>query len=198
MDPEAAADRLQAEEGKERLRQIQESIPDDKVSRLMEYGAVISFETAEGKKEGWLRRSDAPSRNEHCLVKIVGTLEKMFKLTLCQVDQETAEDTFCKHAGALPATHDRSFDSSPATTEEEQPCDLDDAHKSESLLRSDESGYWDDADWNDWYGPFRRVAFCCVLLVCPQSVPLIGGRAIFYRPVSWPGRFRNFSRVRNF
>ncbi|CAE7232958.1 unnamed protein product, partial [Symbiodinium sp. CCMP2592] len=61
------------------------------VSRLLNYGAVISFETSEGKHEGWLHPSDLPtSRNGQCFVMIVGHSGTMHKLAV-HLDQESVK-----------------------------------------------------------------------------------------------------------
>ncbi|CAJ1435951.1 unnamed protein product, partial [Effrenium voratum] len=75
------------------------------VSRLMEYGAFISFETSEGRREGLAhlselsretrsvnRAADHLKRNQDCFVKIIGIAGSKLNLSLREVDQETAED----------------------------------------------------------------------------------------------------------
>eukprot|EP00930_Biecheleria_cincta_P012988 TRINITY_DN11806_c0_g1_i1.p1 TRINITY_DN11806_c0_g1~~TRINITY_DN11806_c0_g1_i1.p1 ORF type:complete len:1134 (+),score=256.93 TRINITY_DN11806_c0_g1_i1:114-3515(+) len=75
------------------------------VSRLMEYGAFISFDTSEGRKEGLAhlseisketrsvsRAADHLRRNQDCFVKIVGIAGSKLNLSLREVDQETGED----------------------------------------------------------------------------------------------------------
>lgn len=63
-----------------------------KVLRLLEYGAVISFQTAEGTKEGWAHPSEVQGlRSEQCLVKIIGILGGTFKLSLCGVEEATGD-----------------------------------------------------------------------------------------------------------
>jgi len=75
------------------------------VSRLMEYGAFISFETSEGRREGLAhlsevsretrnvsRAADHLKRNQGCFVKIIGIAGTKLNLSLREVDQETGED----------------------------------------------------------------------------------------------------------
>lgn len=75
------------------------------VSRLMEYGAFISFETSEGRREGLAhlsevsretrnvsRAADHLKRNQECFVKIIGIAGTKLNLSLREVDQETGED----------------------------------------------------------------------------------------------------------
>lgn len=75
------------------------------VSRLMEYGAFISFETSEGRREGLAhlselsretrnvsRAGDHLKRNQDCFVKIIGIAGSKLNLSLREVDQETGED----------------------------------------------------------------------------------------------------------
>jgi len=75
------------------------------VSRLMEYGAFISFESSEGRKEGLAhlsevsketrsvsRAADHLKRNQECFVKIIGIAGSKLNLSLREVDQETGED----------------------------------------------------------------------------------------------------------
>jgi len=75
------------------------------VSRLMEYGAFISFETSEGRREGLAhlselsretrnvsRAGDHLKRNQDCFVKIIGIAGSKLNLSLREADQETGED----------------------------------------------------------------------------------------------------------
>ncbi|CAK9036420.1 unnamed protein product [Durusdinium trenchii] len=75
------------------------------VSRLMEYGAFISFETSEGRREGLAhlselsretrnvnRAADHLKRNQDCFVKIIGIAGSKLNISLREVDQETGED----------------------------------------------------------------------------------------------------------
>mmetsp|Transcript_31530 Transcript_31530/g.72863 ORF Transcript_31530/g.72863 Transcript_31530/m.72863 type:complete len:1102 (+) Transcript_31530:83-3388(+) len=75
------------------------------VSRLMEYGAFISFETSEGRREGLAhlselsretrnvnRAADHLKRNQDCYVKIIGIAGTKLNLSLREVDQATGED----------------------------------------------------------------------------------------------------------
>jgi len=75
------------------------------VSRLMEYGAFISFDCSEGRKEGLAhlsevtketrnvsRAADHLKRNQECFVKIIGIAGSKLNLSLREVDQETGED----------------------------------------------------------------------------------------------------------
>ncbi|CAK9061786.1 Probable pre-mRNA-splicing factor ATP-dependent RNA helicase DEAH5 (DEAH RNA helicase homolog PRP22) [Durusdinium trenchii] len=76
-----------------------------RVSRLMEYGAFISFETSEGRREGLAhlselsretrnvnRAADHLKRNQDCFVKIIGIAGSKLNISLREVDQETGED----------------------------------------------------------------------------------------------------------
>lgn len=75
------------------------------VSRLMEYGAFISFETSEGRREGLAhlselsretrnvnRAADHLKRNQDCFVKIIGIAGSKLNLSLRECDQESGED----------------------------------------------------------------------------------------------------------
>eukprot|EP00933_Yihiella_yeosuensis_P000422 TRINITY_DN10064_c3_g1_i1.p1 TRINITY_DN10064_c3_g1~~TRINITY_DN10064_c3_g1_i1.p1 ORF type:complete len:1136 (+),score=282.77 TRINITY_DN10064_c3_g1_i1:138-3545(+) len=75
------------------------------VSRVMEYGAFISMETSEGRKEGLChlseitketrnvsRAADWVKRNQEVYCKIVGIAGSKLNISLREVDQETGED----------------------------------------------------------------------------------------------------------
>jgi len=75
------------------------------VSRVMEYGAFISFESAEGRKEGLAhlselsaetrmvsRAADWVQRNQWVWIKIIGIAGSKLNLSLREVNQETGED----------------------------------------------------------------------------------------------------------
>mmetsp|Transcript_95361 Transcript_95361/g.179293 ORF Transcript_95361/g.179293 Transcript_95361/m.179293 type:complete len:1161 (+) Transcript_95361:126-3608(+) len=76
-----------------------------KVSRVMEYGAFIQMDTAEGPKEGLChlseitketrmvsRAADWVQRNKEVLVKIIGIAGSKLNLSIREVDQDTGED----------------------------------------------------------------------------------------------------------
>eukprot|EP00931_Biecheleriopsis_adriatica_P102600 TRINITY_DN77546_c0_g1_i1.p1 TRINITY_DN77546_c0_g1~~TRINITY_DN77546_c0_g1_i1.p1 ORF type:complete len:1170 (+),score=304.74 TRINITY_DN77546_c0_g1_i1:115-3510(+) len=86
------------------------------VSRLMEYGAFISFESSEGRKEGLAhlselskdtrnvsRAADHLKRNQDCFVKIIGIAGSKLNLSLREVDQETGEDLKVRRKGGTDA-----------------------------------------------------------------------------------------------
>jgi len=75
------------------------------VSRVMEYGAFLSIETSEGKKEGLAhlteltsetrnvsRAADWVKKNQDVLVKIIGIAGSKINLSIREVNQETGED----------------------------------------------------------------------------------------------------------
>jgi len=76
-----------------------------KVSRVMEYGAFIQMETAEGPKEGLChlteltketrmvaKAGDWVQRNQEVLCKIIGIAGSKLNISIREVDQETGED----------------------------------------------------------------------------------------------------------
>mmetsp|Transcript_99412 Transcript_99412/g.157271 ORF Transcript_99412/g.157271 Transcript_99412/m.157271 type:complete len:1157 (-) Transcript_99412:12-3482(-) len=76
-----------------------------KVSRVMEYGAFLSMETADGPKEGLChlteltketrmvaRAADWVKRGDNVWVKLVGIAGSKLNLSMREVDQETGED----------------------------------------------------------------------------------------------------------
>mmetsp|Transcript_15866 Transcript_15866/g.35547 ORF Transcript_15866/g.35547 Transcript_15866/m.35547 type:complete len:1098 (-) Transcript_15866:65-3358(-) len=76
-----------------------------KVTRVMEYGAFISLDTAEGPKEGLChlteltketrmvaRAADWVKRNDEVVVKIIGIAGTKLNLSIREMDQETGED----------------------------------------------------------------------------------------------------------
>mmetsp|Transcript_57831 Transcript_57831/g.152186 ORF Transcript_57831/g.152186 Transcript_57831/m.152186 type:complete len:1158 (+) Transcript_57831:156-3629(+) len=75
------------------------------VNRVMEYGAFISFDCSEGRKEGLVhlseitketrnvsRAADWVKRNDDCFVKIIGIAGSKLNLSLREADQATGED----------------------------------------------------------------------------------------------------------
>mmetsp|Transcript_59581 Transcript_59581/g.172565 ORF Transcript_59581/g.172565 Transcript_59581/m.172565 type:complete len:1152 (+) Transcript_59581:228-3683(+) len=75
------------------------------VSRVMEYGAFLTIETTEGRKEGLChlteltketrnvsRAADWVKRNQEVLVKIIGIAGSKLNLSIREVDQDTGED----------------------------------------------------------------------------------------------------------
>ncbi|CAE7234366.1 unnamed protein product [Symbiodinium natans] len=87
------------------------------VSRLLEYGAVITFETSEGRKEGWLHPSHlSASRNGPCFVKIVGPSGAMLKLAVhleesAKASPTTPTSTRPSSARATPSPSDTAEES---------------------------------------------------------------------------------------
>mmetsp|Transcript_70916 Transcript_70916/g.208102 ORF Transcript_70916/g.208102 Transcript_70916/m.208102 type:complete len:1156 (+) Transcript_70916:169-3636(+) len=75
------------------------------VNRVMEYGAFVSFETSEGRKEGLVhlseitketrnvsRAADWVKRNDDCFCKIIGIAGTKLNLSMREADQATGED----------------------------------------------------------------------------------------------------------
>jgi ATP-dependent RNA helicase DHX8/PRP22 len=110
--PKRRRSRSRSPKGKAKKRDLDKPQPTElygiykaKVQRVMEYGAFIQMETAEGPKEGLChlteltketrmvaRAADWVQRNQSVFVKIIGLAGSKVNISMREVDQETGED----------------------------------------------------------------------------------------------------------
>eukprot|EP01071_Lankesteria_metandrocarpae_P012591 Lankesteria_metandrocarpae@DN6068_c0_g1_i1.p1 len=102
---------------------VLQAIYDGRVSRLMDFGVFVQFDTAEGRKEGLVHVTDMSknegrvlnvrdrvSRNQEVKVKVIGLAMSKISLSMRDVDQATGDD-LRPHGkgGATDATSDSAF-----------------------------------------------------------------------------------------